>query len=359
MDVYRIGNEPKVRLAEFVDYDNRLAISILLIDLIIYAGSVIAAVVIDSIMLKILFSSIAGFMIAQLFVIGHDAAHKAYASGALLNQVIARIVFFPTLHNYNLWLFAHNRLHHAFPNMKNYNSWSPMSQEEYQKLPRWRQLLEQIYRSPLGFGPYYIVERWLKDKFIPRKHIPRQFHKKGWQDFAFLMLYSTVFLASLSLLALYAQQSVALAILFGAVVPFIIWNYAMGLTVYQQHTHPTVKWYSTLADWKGEIGSQSEVSIHIKYPAWYNFITHNCYYHPVHHVNPKIPIYRLKKAQEFYARQRPELSVIIPFTFAGFMETIKSCKLYDYDKQQWLDFKGRPTSPALKKESIKRQEVAV
>jgi omega-6 fatty acid desaturase (delta-12 desaturase) len=41
------------------------------------------------------------------------------------------------------------------------------------------------------------------------------------------------------------------------------------------------------------------------------------------------------------------------------METIKSCKLYDYDKQQWLDFKGQPTSPALKKEPIKREEVAV
>lgn len=359
MGVYQFEKAPRVRLAEFVKYNNKLAISILLVDLLIYFGSVAGAVVSESLMLKTAFSSLAGFMIAQLFVIGHDAAHKAYVNNPRLNKLIARLVFFPSLHNYNLWLFAHNRLHHAFPNVKNYNSWSPMSLDEYNCLPRWRQILEKIYRSPIGFGPYYINERWLKDKFFPRKHLPRQLHKKGWQDFSILMVYSALFVAGITLLAIYSQQSIFSAIMFGAVIPFVIWNFAMGLTIYQHHTHPSIKWYPTLSDWKKDVDSQSEVSIHVKYPDWYNFLTHNIYFHPVHHVNPKIPLYNLKKAQDYYHQKQRELSVNIPFTFAGFMETLQKCKLYNYEKQQWIDFKGQPTSTALKKKEVSDEQVAV
>jgi len=349
---------PQRYLSEFVQYNDKLALGILLVDLVIYTGAVTGAVISDSYLVKTLWASLAGFMIAQLFVIGHDAAHKAYVSSPALNIFIARLTFFTTLHNYTLWLFAHNQLHHAYPNVKNYNSWSPMSAEEYRDLSMPRKWLEKLYRSPLGFGPYYLIERWLKDKFIPRRHIPHRFHRKAWSDFLKLMVYAVAFVSILVLLANATNQSVTAAIVFGAIVPYIVWNYAMGLTVYQQHTHPSVKWYRSMQDWKQDIQSQSEISIHLSYPDWYNLITHNCYYHPVHHVNPKIPIYQLKKAQRNYSKTYPGISIVVPFTLSGFMQTINKCKLYDYDQHQWLDFNGNPTTIALKTQETKQQQIA-
>ena len=40
---------------------------------------------------------------------------------------------------------------------------------EFDALPAWRRALERFYRSPLGLGPYYLKERWWRDKLFPRR----------------------------------------------------------------------------------------------------------------------------------------------------------------------------------------------
>lgn len=338
------SNPHRSRLSAFATANDSLAILILFTDISIYLACVIAAVVVDAIPLKILLSSVAGTMISQLFSIGHDAAHKSYVTSKRANAIIARLVFMPVLHNYTLWTYVHNRLHHAYPNIKGYNSWSPMSFQEYQALPKWRQIVEKIYRSPAGFGPYYLFERWLKDKFFPRKHIPQTYHADAWKDFFLLMVYLFVFVSAIVALSVAQEKSVVSGVLWGAIVPFVFWLYAMGLTVYQQHTSERVKWYKSLSEWKQDVNSQFEVSIHVKYPGWYNFITHNSYYHPVHHVNARIPVYNLRKAQAALEDSDSSLIVKIPFSMSAFYQTIRNCKLYDYDNKRWLDFDGAATT---------------
>lgn len=334
-------------LKSYAVANNRLAYVILTIDVIIFLASVFGSVIVDMLALKILFSSVAGFMIAQLFVIGHDAAHNSYVKERRGNVFIARMTFLPALHNYTLWLFVHNRLHHAYPNIKGYNSWSPLSYAEFQALPKWRQVLERIYRGPVGFGLFYLMERWLKDKFVPRRHIPLTYHAKAWRDFAGLVVYLGVMATTIVILSVVSQQNIGTGLLFGLVVPFIIWNYAMGLTVYQQHTSAGVKWYQSISELRDDVSSQSEVSIHIVYPDWYNFITHNCYYHPAHHVNAHIPIYNLRKAQQALEQADPGRTVKIPFSMKYIHQTLHDCKLYDYITHTWLDFSGHPTTKSL------------
>ena len=343
----RTHKRARLKLAPYACPNDSLAYLILGVDLVIYLAAVFFAVTSESIAAKLLFSSLAGFMIAQLFVIGHDAAHQAFVSSAKANVVIARLTFMPSLHNYTLWLFAHNRLHHAYPNVQNYNSWSPLSLDEYQAMSRPKQLVQKIYRSSIGFGPYYIFERWLKDKFIPRRHLPAASHKGGWRDFTLLALYSLFFVGALVGVAMYSNQSALLAVLFGAVIPFVIWNYAMGMTIYQHHTHPAIKWYKTLVKWRESVSNQGEVTVHVKYPTWYNFITHNIYIHPVHHVNSKVPLYYLPQAQKTLVSDFSGSIITVPFSLKGFIETVNSCKLYDYEQHQWLDFKGVPTTSSL------------
>lgn len=336
----------KLQLARFAVPNDALAYTILLVDFIIYLTFVVFTVLVEYLPLKALFASLAGFFIAQLFVIGHDAAHTAYVSSRRANAIIARLTFMPALHNYSLWQFVHNRLHHAFTNVKSYNSWSPLSFDEFQALPAWRRLLERIYRSPVGFGIYYLVERWYKDKLLPRKHTPEKYRVGGWKDFGLNMLFAGGLIACVLALALHAGQNPIIAILFAVVIPFIVWNYAMGLTTYQQHTHPEMQWYPNLVAYRSNVHSASEVSIYMQYPKWYLFITHNCYVHPVHHVNARIPLYRLPQAQTAYMHAFPELTHVVPFTVKGLMQTLKSCKLYDYTHHQWLDFSGKATTAA-------------
>jgi omega-6 fatty acid desaturase (delta-12 desaturase) len=331
------------KLAKLARPNDQLALLILIVDFIIYFTAVFFAVVSESILIKALCASLAGFMIAQLFVIAHDAAHRAYVSSIKANALIARLTFLPSLHNYSLWLLAHNQTHHAHPNLQYDNSWSPLTLEEYQALPLHKKLIQRLYRSTLGFGPYYLQERWLKDKFVPRKHIPQAHHKKAWKDFAFLAVYIIVFLAVLIALASYANQNILAAIFFGAVVPFVVWNYAMGLTTYQHHTHDAIKWYKSKAAWRNEVSNQGDVTVHVKYPTWYNIITHNIYIHPAHHLNPKIPLYHLPKTEAILLEDSNNKILTVPFSLIGFIKTVHKCKLYNYEQQQWLNFKGEPS----------------
>jgi len=333
-------------LAGFARTNAPLAYSILIADVAVYFACVSAAVLVDSLLLKSVFALSAGFFIAQLFVIGHDAGHAAYVDSRRANAVIARLCFMPSLHNYSLWLFVHNRLHHAFPNVKGYNSWSPMTPEEFQALPKWRQLLERVYRSPAGFGLYYLLERWIKDKLVPRRHTPTQYQRKAWLDFALNGFFVAGLVSAAITLAIQNGQDPVLAVLFGVVIPFIVWNHAMGLTIHQHHIHPRVRWYENLVAWREAVKSQSEVTLYIKYPNWYEAITHNIYVHPAHHINARIPLYNLQKAQTQLMRSFPESTQVIPFSLREFLRTLRSCKLYDYTQHQWLDFSGRPTTAA-------------
>lgn len=337
--------QSRAPLGQYARANVALAYGILIFDILVYISCIVAAVLLKSLLLKSLFALTAGFFIAQLFVIGHDAGHAAYVRSRRANAFVARLCFMPSMHNYSLWLFIHNRLHHAFPNVKNYNSWSPMSYEEYEKSPKWRQLLERLHRSPAGFGIYYLGQRWLKDKLLPRKHIPQKYHRMAWLDFTVNVVYQLCLVGVVLVLSHLSTREPLVSILFAVIVPFLVWNTAMGLTIYQHHTHPMVPWYQTLVESRQAIKSQGDVTVYIKYPDWYELITHNIYIHPVHHVNARIPLYRLRAAQAEYSRSHPESSLQESFSFRGLAKTIRSCKLYDYNRHQWLDFNGKPTTP--------------
>jgi acyl-lipid omega-6 desaturase (Delta-12 desaturase) len=53
--------------------------------------------------------------------------------------------------------------------------WVPFSKQEFEQLPRWRQVLEHVYRHPFGPGLYYALEIWWKKLWFPSaRQIERQ-----------------------------------------------------------------------------------------------------------------------------------------------------------------------------------------
>jgi omega-6 fatty acid desaturase (delta-12 desaturase) len=325
----------------FVAHNDVISVAAFFFDWAIYVCAVATAVWADAVWLKLLAAVMAGTAISMLFILGHDAAHKSLISKRPLNATLGRILFLPCLHNYTLWVIQHNRLHHQLTNVRGVNSYSPASLEEFRRMPIWRRVVERLYRSVVGFGAYYLVERWWRDKFFPRKGISRKYRVAAWLDFALLFFWGMSFV-----LCLYAVGDVTntpiSAVMWGFVIPFLIWNYLMGLTAFLQHTHPLVPWFRTREEARAN-RSQAELTILVQYPAWYDILSHNIMQHQAHHINPSIPWFRLKTAQRRLAGLLGGNAIIEGMGVKYMIRLTRTCQLYDYDQHGWLSFAGRST----------------
>ena len=326
----------------FVGRNDLVGYGAVVLDFTVYFAAVFVSVASDTIWLQALASIVAGTMISTLFVLGHDAAHGSLVSSTRANEFLARALLLPALHNYTLWRIQHNRLHHQTPNVKGLNSWSPFSPAEFAALPRSRRWLERVYRGG-GFGLYYLRERWWKDKFYPSRSVDAKSRPRAMADFALLAAWIVLFVAAVLAVGARFGQPWWSSLLWGVVVPYAFWNTSMGLTVYLQHTHTRTPWFRSLEEAE-RFGGQESVTVHVKYPRWYGLLSHEIMEHPAHHINPLIPFYHLRAAQQRLNEVLGEDAIVEPvgpFYIAGLL---KRCKLYDYDRQAWTDFSGTPTA---------------
>jgi acyl-lipid omega-6 desaturase (Delta-12 desaturase) len=339
-------NTKKLRnsIKQYAKPSNKLAILIFFSDITIYALAIAGTIIFESLMLRILCGVLAGLRIGTLFLISHDAAHDSFTSNRWWNSIIGRIAFLPSFHNYSLWLIAHNRAHHQSPNIKGLNSWSPLSKEDYDSFSKSRKIIERLYRSPYGICFNYMIERWWKDKFFPYKRIVRQQNITYYLDFILVFTYMIAFTSTLIYIGMQASHTNPIEVLLLALIlPFLVSNFLIGVTVYQHHTHETVPWFKTTED-SNAYGSNEDVTMHIKYPHWYNLISHNAMEHTAHHVDPRVPLYNLSKAQTVLCDLCGQDLITMDFSLRNFFSTMKKCKLYDYENHLWVDFEGNPTS---------------
>ena len=57
-----------------------------------------------------------------------------------------------------------------------------------------------------------------------------------------------------------------------------------------------------------------------------------------------IPSYNLLRAQKHMNTLLGKRLVVEPMSFGGVLATLRACKLYDFEKHQWLDFAGQPSA---------------
>lgn len=333
----------RTAISKYTQSSTELALLIFAIDLIIYISAIMGVILLEMFSLRILCSVIAGIIMSSIFVIGHDAAHNSFTRSRILNLVIGRIAFLPSLHNFGLWLTAHNRLHHHLTNLKGVNSWSPLSKKEFDALPAWKQTVERFYRSPLGICFNYMIERWWKNKFYPYKKIIGKYNSV-YYDFLLIVAYLVFYLCLLGYVSLELTHTNPIEVLtLGFFLPFIIFNFMVGFTVYQQHTHESIPWFKSKEE-RETFGKAEKITMHVCFPRWYNLMSHNAMEHPVHHVDPRIPLYYLPEAQKTFASLVGDDLHYVNFSLKGFLQTMAKCKLYDFENHCWLDFNGKLTS---------------
>ncbi len=287
-----------------------------------------------------------GVSLAVFFIIGHDCVHHAFFKSRLANQIWGRVAYGLCWHSVSLWRIVHNVNHHTRTNLKTVDDvWRPFSPEEFRALPFWRRALERAFRHPAGHLIYYQLEFLFPKLILPLNEQTRPHWKRHLPDSIFVAAFVTVVIAAIIAAGgvINPDSTIAARVVFGVLIPFILWNALTSFTIYIQHTHPDVHWFSDEERWtfyRGQIEGTTDVIVGLKaIPLYAEVLRHNA-----HHSYPKIPVYKLPDAQEKLIAFYGDAVTQWTLGLRSILDVHRRCKLYDYKAQQWTDFAGRPTS---------------
>ncbi len=242
--------------------------------------------------LRIVCSGLTGLLMVRFFVIYHDHQHRAILPKSRLAEILMRVAGICLLCPSSTWRHSHD--HHHAHNSKlrdsNLGSYPVMTRERYQNSSRAARFKYLFLRHPAtllcGYLTVFLFSMTLRSIFeSPRKHY----------DCLLAFFLHLVLAASLVLLAGWS------ALVLTLVVPFFIASALGSYLFYAQHNFPGV----TLMDEEGWTyeGAALESSSHMKTGPIMAWFSANIGYHHIHHLNHRIPFYRLP---EIY-RDIPEL----------------------------------------------------
>jgi len=284
---------------------------------------------------------VAGASTAGLFVLGHDAAHGALFDSARLNAVVGRLAMLPSLHATEQWIFGHNRVHHGHTLRQGMDFvWHPLTVTEYQQLNGLAKLRHRIEWGPFGAGAYYLREVWWNKmvRFTP----PPRWRNSMRRDQVIVVTYVAL---ALTLLIGWSGPGTGLWQFFKVVVvPFVLFSQTIGWVVYVHHIAPDIRWWPR-REWNRFRGQVEGTTILWGPPGW-ELLFHWIMVHIPHHVDMRIPCYRLPLAARAIADAFPEDVVEKPIRLHDYLHSVRACKLHNFETGQWMPYPSA-SSPSV------------
>jgi acyl-lipid omega-6 desaturase (Delta-12 desaturase) len=274
----------------------------------------------------------AGFLV-RIFIIQHDCGHGSFFRSRRANELIGRLCSLMTLTPYAFWRRQHARHHGSWNNLDRREASgldiysSCMTVAEYRALERWRRCLVRLTNHP-------IVANLLLPPlvFVILYRVPFD-AAKGWRRER-----RGVYLTNLALAVLIGSLGLALG--YGRVaavqLPIMVIASIVGVWLFSiQHRFEHGQWMPD-ASWSFAAASLAGTS-HLRLPRLLQWFTGNIGFHHVHHIDPRIPNYRLEEChnadagfqsastltlrtalQAFrYALWDSDLERLVPFRFAA------------------------------------------
>lgn len=239
----------------------------------------------NPLILHIVFSLGCSLMYVRLFVIYHDYQHRTILQNSHLASFIMKAIGIFLLAPENIWKRSHE--HHHNHNSKltitGIGSYPTISTTRYIGLSKNEKLLYLINRHPLTviFGYFTLFIYWLNLKsFIqsPSQH---------YDSLLALVLHATGGFATFY----FGGMTI---FLFTWFFPFLL-SFAIGSYLfYCQHNFPGAQ-FKENHDWTYVNAAVASTSFMTMNPIM-QWVTGNIGYHHVHHVNSRIPFYRLIEA---------------------------------------------------------------
>lgn len=241
---------------------------------------------------------VAAGTLVRLFMIQHDCGHGAFFRRRAINDWVGRVIGVLTLTPYKVWRHSHSTHHATSSNLgkRGIGDIDTLTVREYQALSRPRRLVYRIYRSPLvifGIGPAF--------QFLVRNRLPQGIRREAWTNWASAMGTNLTILIVAGVM-IYAIGAGAFLLVH---LPIILLASSIGVWLfYVQHQFEDTYWSENQAWTLEEAAFQG--SSHYALPWPLRWFTANIGVHHVHHLQSRIPYYRLQQV----LRDFPELAEV-------------------------------------------------
>lgn len=266
-------------------------------------------------------------LLVRFFIIQHDCGHGSFFRSRLANDIVGRMISLLTLTPYDNWRRAH-AIHHATSgNLAKRGSGdiTTLTVREYEALTPRKRLLYRFYRNPfilLVLGPPFLFlfnHRLLFGPAVP--------FRETWPS---------VFMHNVSLLLFHGALGFIfgwwnLLLIFGPVI--LIGSSAGVWLFFIQHQFEDTVWEDS-DDWDFHIAALRGSSYYVL-PKILQWFTGNIGLHHIHHLNGKIPNYRLQQCLD----ASPELQAMSRLTFRDSLKSI-GLALWDEDRRKLVSFRN-------------------
>ena len=235
---------------------------------------------------------LAGLLIVRLFVIYHDQQHRAILPKSKLAELYMRVFGMWVLCPSSIWRSSHD-YHHAH-NSKlrsaHIGSYPIMTKDQFLNSTKGDRFIYLLMRHPLTILFGYLFVFLFGMVIYPFINSPR----RHFDCLLALMLHLAL---GTALVLMFGWLAMALTL----VVPLFIASALGAYLFYAQHNFPSVS-FKSKDGWTYE-GAALESSSYLKTNRLTAWFTGNIGYHHIHHLNHRIPFYRLPEV----FRSIPEL----------------------------------------------------
>jgi len=275
---------------------------------------------------RIFCSFMTGMLILRMFVIYHDQQHSAILPKSRVAEIFMRVFGIWVLSPSSIWRSSHD-YHHAH-NSKlrsaHIGSYPVMTKEQYQKSSRGERFQYLFMRHPLTilFGYVFVfIYGMVVNPFLssPRRH---------FDCLLALLLHVAI---GVTLVVSCGWLALGLMLVFPRILACAMGSYLF----YAQHNFPGVS-FKDKAGWTFEKAAL-ESSSYMKTSPVMAWFTGNIGYHHIHHLNHRVPFYRLP---ELY-RDIPELQQAKTTTLrpADVIRCLR-LKVWDVETQTMVGVRG-------------------
>ena len=239
----------------------------------------------------------AGFVV-RLFLIQHDCGHGAFFRTRALNDWVGRVLGVFTLTPYDYWKRNH-AIHHATASnldRRGIGDIDTLTVAEYRARPLMGRILYRLYRNAIvmfGLGAAYM--------FFLQHRLPFYQMRLGWRPWVSTMATN----AAIALAVTVMMWFVGIGPFLMVHLPIMLLAASIGVWLfYVQHQFEDVQWARD-DSWAAQDAALAGSSYY-DLPGVLRWLTANIGIHHVHHLNSRIPYYRLPQV----LRDFPELKKV-------------------------------------------------
>lgn len=320
----RTGRELILATKPFAKEDRNKSWMLLLSTLLFLIIALAATVVLPYLLLKIAFSILAGLLMVRMFIIYHDYQHHAILHRSVPADIIMSLYGLYVLVPPSIWKRSHD--YHHNHNSKLFSasigSYPIATKEKFLSMTKGERRMYLFIRHPftiiMGYFTMFIYGMCISS-FVssPRKHYD-----------SLIALVAHGFITYFAI-TMFGWQMWLLTIF----IPIFIASAMGAYLFYAQHNFPATS-FSDKGEWKYEMAALESSSYMVMNP-FMQYMTGNIGFHHIHHLNSRIPFYRLPEVMNTITElQAAKTSLKIKEIIACF-----KLKVWDPERKRMIGFK--------------------